>query len=110
MRFASCAALALLAVLPAGLASASDHGEKVCKQYGAKIPIDCACAGTPLQDEYDEDELVIVIQFLNNAADPNAKFEELMELEKKFGKERMDDLGKRFEKLAEGDLKACLKK
>ena len=44
------------------------------------------------------------------AYDPNAKFEELMELEKKFGKETLDDLGKRFEKLAQGDLKTCLKK
>jgi hypothetical protein len=110
MRFASGAVLALLVGLSAGAAAAYDYGEKICRQYGAKIPIDCACAGAPLQDEYDEDELVIVIQFLNNAADPNAKFEELMELEKKFGKKRMDDLGKRFEKLAEGDLKACLKK
>ena len=59
--------------------------------------------------EYDEDELVIVIQFLNNANDPNAKFEELFELEKKHGKETMQDLGNRFEKLAAGDLKACLK-
>ena len=110
MRFASCAVLGLFVGLSAGAAVADDYGEKICKQYGAKIPIDCACAGTPLANEYDEEELTIVIQFLNNAADPNAKFEELMELEKKFGKERMDDLGKRFEQLAEGDLKACLKK
>jgi hypothetical protein len=109
MRFVSGAALALLVALSSGAARA-DYGEKICRQHGAKIPIDCACAGAPLQDEYDEDELVMVIQFLNNAADPNAKFEELMELEKKFGKEKLDDLGKRFEKLAEGDLKTCLKK
>jgi hypothetical protein len=110
MRFAGCAALALLMAMSAGAATAAGYGEKICRQHGAKIPIDCACAGAPLEDEYDEDELVMVIQFLNNAADPNAKFEELMELEKKFGKNKLDDLGKRFEKLAEGDLKTCLKK
>jgi len=110
MRFAACAALGLLAALSAPTTAVAAYGEKVCRQHGAKIPIDCACAGAPLENEYDEDELVMVIQFLNNAADPNAKFEELMELEKKFGKETLDDLGKRFEKLAEGDLKTCLKK
>ena len=113
MRFAGCAALALplalLLALSAREAAAGDYGEKVCGQYGAKIPIDCACAGSPLAKEFNEDELVIVIQFLNNANDPNAKFEELFELEKKHGKETMQDLGNRFEKLAAGDLKACLK-
>jgi hypothetical protein len=110
MRVAGCAVLVLLVALSTGATAAADYGEKICRQHGPKIPIDCACAGAPLQDEYDEDELVMVIQFLNNAADPNAKFEELMELEKKFGKDKLDDLGKRFEKLAEGDLKTCLKK
>ncbi|HLH90282.1 MAG TPA: hypothetical protein VKX28_17670 [Xanthobacteraceae bacterium] len=104
------AALALLVALPAGAAALADYGEMVCRQYGAKIPIDCACAGAPLQAEYDEDELVMIIQFVNNANDPNAKFEELMELEKKFGKDKLEDLGKRFERLAEADMKACMKK
>ena len=72
--------------------------------------MDCACAGPVLEEEFDEDELVMLIQFLNTANDPNAKFEDLMELEKKFGKETLEDLGKRFEQLAAGDLKACLKK
>jgi hypothetical protein len=106
----SCAALGLLVALSAGAAAANGYGEKICRQHGPKIPIDCGCAGAPLENECDEDELVMVIQFLDNAADPNAKFEELMELEKKFGKDKLDDLGKRFEKLAEGDLKTCLKK
>lgn len=110
MRYASCAALALLVALSARAAAADGYGEKICRQHGAKIPIDCACAGPPLENEYDEDEVTIVIQFLNNAADPNAKFEELFELEKKFGKERLQELGNRFDKLAEGDLKPCLKK
>ena len=110
MRFLLIAALASLLVLPARAAHADEYGEKICRQYGAKIPIDCACAGSPLAKEFDEDELVIVIQFLNNASDPNAKFEELFELEKKHGKETMQDLGNRFEKLAAGDLKTCLKK
>ena len=110
MRFSIGAALALLLLFSAPATLADEYGERICIQYGAKIPIDCACAGPPLAQEYDEDELKIVIQFLNNAADPNAKFEELIELEKKFGKETMKELGDRFEKLAEGDLKACLKK
>jgi hypothetical protein len=110
MRFAGCAALALLVALSAGAAAANGYGEKVCREHGAKIPVDCACAGAPLENEYDEDELVMVIQFLNNATDPNAKFEELIELEKKFGKQTLEDLGNRFEKLAKGDLKTCLKK
>jgi hypothetical protein len=110
MRIAICTALALLAALSTPAAAADGYGEKVCKQYGSKIPMDCSCAGEALEDEYDEDELVIVIQFLNNAADPNAKFEELLEFEKKVGKAKLEDLGKRFEKLAEGDLKACMKK
>jgi hypothetical protein len=96
--------------LPARAADDDEYGEKICKQYGAKIPIDCACAGPVLEEEFDEDELVMLIQFLNTANDPNAKFEDLMELEKKFGKETLEDLGKRFEQLAAGDLKACLKK
>src|SRR5215471_10224924 len=86
MRFSVGAALALLVGLGAPTALADDYGEKICRQYGARIPMDCACAGPPLAEEYDEDELTMVIQFLNNAADPNAKFEELFELEKKFGK------------------------
>ena len=99
----------MLVVLAAPAALANDYGEKICRQYGAKIPMDCACAGPPLANEYDEDELKMVIQFLNNAADPDAKFEDLMELEKKFGKETMQKLGERFDKLAAGDLKACIK-
>ena len=109
MRFLVGAGLTLLVGLAAPRAFAHDYGEKICRQYGAKIPMDCACAGPLLADEYDEDEVMVVIQFLNNAADPNAKFEELFELEKKFGKERLQKLGDRFDKLAAGDLKACLK-
>jgi hypothetical protein len=110
MRFAIFALLMLLAALPARAADDDQYGEKICKQYGAKIPMDCVCAGPLLEEEFDEDELVMLIQFLNMANDPDAKFEDLMELEKKFGKETMQDLGNRFEKLAAGDLKACLKK
>jgi hypothetical protein len=110
MRFVGCVALTLLVALFAGATLADDYGEKVCRQYGAKIPIDCACAGAPLADEYDEDELAIVIQFLNIANDPNVKMEDVAEFEKKHGKETMKDLGDRFDKLAAGDLKACLKK
>jgi hypothetical protein len=109
MRFLMGTAVMALVGLSSPAALADDYGEKICRQYGAKIPMDCACAGAPLADEYDEEELTIVIQFLNNAADPNAKFEELFELEKKFGKERLKELGERFDKLAAGDLKACIK-
>ena len=109
MRLASCTALTLLVMLFAHATLADDYGEKVCRQYGAKIPIDCACAGAPLANEFDEDELVIVIQFLNIANDPNVKMEDVSEFEKKHGKETMQDLGNRFDKLAAGDLKACLK-
>jgi hypothetical protein len=110
MRFTGCTALALLATLFAGAARADDYGEKVCKQYGARVPIDCACAGAPLEEEYDEDELVIVIQFLNMANDPNVKMDDVAAFEKKHGKETMQDLGNRFDELSAGDLKACLKK
>jgi hypothetical protein len=110
MRFVGCVALTLLVSLFAGATLADDYGENVCRQYGAKIPIDCACAGAPLADEYDEDELAIVIQFLNIANDPNVKMEDVAEFEKKHGKDTMQDLGNRFDKLAAGDLKACLKK
>jgi hypothetical protein len=104
-------ALALLvAALFTGPTLADDYGEKVCKQYGARVPIDCGCAGAPLANEFDEDELTIVIQFLNVANDPNVKLDDVAEFEKKHGKETMQDLGNRFDKLAAGDLKACLKK
>jgi hypothetical protein len=110
MRIAIFSALAMLVALSSPASADDGYGEKVCKQYGAKIPMDCSCAGEALEDEYDEDELVIVIQFLNSMADPNTKFEDMLELEKKIGKEKLKGLGDRFDKLAEGDLKACIKK
>jgi hypothetical protein len=109
MRLSVGAALALLSVLAASAARADGYGEKICKQYGARIPIDCACAGAPLASEFDEEELTIVIQFLNTANDPNVKLEDAEAFEKKFGKETMQKLGDRFDKLAAGDLKACVK-
>lgn len=109
MRFLVGAGLALLVGFSAPAALADDYGEKICKQYGARIPINCACAGAPLANEFDEDELTIVIQFLNTAADPNVKLDDVAEFEKKHGKETMQKLGDRFDKLAAGDLKACLK-
>ena len=109
MRFTVGAAVTLLVVLAAPAALADNYGEKICRQYGAKIPMDCACAGAPLANEYDEDELKIVIQFLNTAADPNVKLEDAEAFEKKYGKETMQKLGDRFDKLAAGDLKACIK-
>jgi hypothetical protein len=110
MRFAICAALALLVALPARAADADAYGEKVCRQNGPKIPIDCACAGPLLEEEFDQDELVMLIAFLNNANDPNASFDDLMAMEKKIGEKKLNDLGQRFDKLAAGDLKVCLKK
>jgi hypothetical protein len=109
MRFAICCALTLLALLPARVASAGQSGEQTCRQYGAKIPMDCACAGPVLEREFNENDMVMVVRFFNNANDPNANFDNLLAMEKEFGKEKLDDLGKRFEGLAVGDLKACLK-
>ena len=103
----------LLAVfLTLGVASAQDddeYGEKVCNKYAAGLPFTCSCAGPILEEEFDEDELEIVLEFLSIANNPNAQIKDLEAFEAKHGKEKLDPIGKRFETVG-SQLQACTKK
>ena len=61
MRVLVGATLAVL--LAASPAAADDYGEKLCKQY---MPpgTPCACVGPILDEEFDEEELEPLMQFL----------------------------------------------
>ena len=66
MRAILVAALAVL--LAASPAAADDYGEQLCKQY---MPpgTPCACVAPILEEEFDEDELEPLMQFLRSFMD-----------------------------------------
>jgi hypothetical protein len=106
------AALALLAV-PAAPAFA-DYGGKLCTKFISSAPVDCGCAGPLIEDEFNEDEAEIVLQVLGIMAsvkptDDMATIERRFKaIEDEHGKAKLDELGKRYEKV--GLEQKCPKK
>jgi hypothetical protein len=99
-------------ILTLGVASAQDddeYGEKVCNKYSANLPYTCSCAGPILEEEFEEEELEIVFEFLALVSNPNSQPKDLEAFEAKHGKAKLDPIGKRFETVG-SQLQACMKK
>ena len=113
MRTVIGATLALLLLIsPAAAAAADDdYGEKLCKQY---MPpgTPCTCVGPILDEEFDEDELEPLLQFLRAfmaglSGDEAAAQKVIDGIAAKHGKPAIEDWLKRFEALSPATSKTC---
>ena len=105
MRIVFGFALALL-LWPVAPAFA-DYGKALCTKHLAGAPIDCECAAPLIEEEYEQDEAEIVLSVLGIMASLDPKKDDMASLEAKFkpiedkvGKAKLDELGKRYEKIA----------
>ena len=104
-------AAALAALLTATPATADDYGEKLCTQY---MPpgTPCACVAPILEEEFDEDELEPLMQFLRSfmdglKGDEAAAQKTIDGIAAKHGKKTIEDWLKRFEGLSPETAQAC---
>jgi hypothetical protein len=103
-------ALALL-LWPVAPAAAADYGQKLCTEHLSTVPIDCACAGPMIEAEFDEGDAKVVLQVLGIMAsgdDMPTMERKFKALEDEHGKPKLDELGKRYEKI--GLEPKCTKK
>ena len=103
--FGLAALLLLLLLLPCSPALA-DYGKKLCEKFISAAPVDCTCAGPLIEDEYEEEEADIVLSVLGIMAALDPKKDDMASIEAKFkaiedkhGKAKLDELGKRYEKI-----------
>ena len=113
MRTVIGATLALLLLIsPAAAAAADDdYGEKLCKQY---MPpgTPCTCVGPILDEEFDEEELEPLLQFLRAfmsglSGDEAAAQKTIDWLTAKHSQKTIEDWLKRFEGLSPETAKTC---
>jgi hypothetical protein len=97
----------LLATAPA----AADYGEDLCNKY---MPpgTPCPCVGGILDDEFDEDELQPLLQFLRSfmdglKGDEAAAQKTIDAIAEKHGKAKIEQWLKRFEGLSPAMEKSC---
>ena len=116
MRIIIGAAVAtlLLAASPlfvASPASAQDEAIALCNKYLPK-GTPCDCVGPILDEEYEDDELEPLLQFLNAfmsglGGDEKAAQQTIDRLAAKHGKNTIEDWLKRFEALSPETEKTC---
>ncbi|HZO48377.1 MAG TPA: hypothetical protein VFB68_21005 [Xanthobacteraceae bacterium] len=104
-------AAALTGLLAATPAAADDYGEKLCKQY---MPpgTPCTCVAPILEEEFDEEELEPLMQFLRSFMDglkgDEATAQKTIDaIAAKHGKNKIEDWLKRFEGLSPETSKTC---
>jgi len=102
-------AVLLLAATPRP--AAADYGEDLCKKY---LPpgTPCECVGDILDDEFDEEELAPLLQFLRAfmdglKGDEAAAQKTIDTIAAKHGKSTIEDWLKRFEALSAQTEKTC---
>ena len=110
MRTIIGAILAL--ILATSLAAAAhDYGEPLCKKYmPAGTP--CTCVGPILDEEFDEEELTPLLQFLRAfmtglKGDEATAQKTIDGIAAKHGKKTVEDWLKRFEGLSPETAKTC---
>ena len=104
MRIVLGLAAALL-LLPASPALAG-YGQDLCQKFISQAPVDCNCAGPIIEDEYSEEEADVVLSVLGIMASLDPKKDDMASIETRFkaieekhGKAKLDELGKRYEKI-----------
>jgi hypothetical protein len=103
---------AFLAALPAlSPAAADDYGERLCAKY---MPpgTPCACVAPILEEEFDEEELDPLMQFLRSfmaglKGDDATAQQTIDRIAAEYGKETIMDWLKRFEGLSPETAKTC---
>jgi hypothetical protein len=109
MRILIGATLApLLALSPA---AAADYGEPLCKQY-MPSGTPCPCVGPIFEEEFEEEELEPLLQFLRAfmsglKGDEAAAQKTIDRLAAKHGQKTIEDWLKRFEGLSPETAKTC---
>jgi hypothetical protein len=111
MRILPAMILALLLTTSAARAEADDYGEKFCKQY---MPpgTPCTCVGPILDEEFEEEELEPLLQFLRSFMDglkgDEAGAQKTIDaIAAKHGKAKIEEWLKRFEALSPETEKTC---
>ena len=111
MRVMIGAILALLLATFAAMAQDDDYGEKLCKKY---MPpgTPCECVGEILDEEFDEEELEPLLQFLRAfmdglKGDETEAQKTIDALAAKHGQKTIEDWLKRFEALSPETEKTC---
>ena len=106
MRMLPGLALALLLLLPAAPAFAG-YGTDLCEKHISSAPVDCTCSGPIIEQEFSEEEAEVVMSVLGIMASLDPKKDDMASIDAKFkpieekvGKEKLDELGKRYEKIA----------
>ena len=103
--------LALVIATSPVAAADDDYGETLCKKY---MPpgTPCACVGPILDEEFDEEELAPLLQFLRAfmtglKGDEAAAQKTIDGIAAKHGKKTIEDWLKRFEGLSPETAKTC---
>ena len=101
----------IFALLLAASPAAADYGEDLCKQY---MPpgTPCDCVGDILDEEFDEEELEPLLQFLRAfmaglKGDEAAAQKTIDSIAAKHGKATIEEWLKRFEGLSAETEKTC---
>jgi hypothetical protein len=102
---------ALAGLLAASPAAADDYGERLCRQY---MPpgTPCPCVAPILAEEFDEDELEPLMQFLRSfmdglKGDEAAAQKTIDRIAAEHGKKTVEDWLARFEGLSPETAKTC---
>jgi hypothetical protein len=112
MRALTAVALALLLVTSAAAQQDDDeYGEKLCQKY---MPpgTPCECVGEILEEEFDEEELEPLLQFLRAfmtglKGDDKTAQKTIDAIAAKHGQKTIEDWLKRFEALSPETEKTC---
>lgn len=111
MRLLIGTILALLLATSAAMAQDDDYGEKLCTKY---LPpgTPCDCVGPILEEEFDEEELEPLLQFLRAfmsglKGDEKAAQKTIDRLAAEHGQATIEDWLKRFEALSPETDKSC---
>ena len=102
---------AILALVLAASPAAADYGADLCKKY---MPpgTPCTCVGEILEEEFDEEELEPLLQFLRAfmkglSGDEKTAQRTIDRLAAEHGQKTIEDWLKRFEDLSPETAKTC---